>query len=183
MRAPRPQCRRPSQSIVCTHIDYDGAVSAAAIVRPRSSELCDGEHGCPAILSMHGTSIPVRDSADAFKHKPAGASDSTEFTFGADRFWLVAPTRHGAHNWEQGGRLTALAALDNLAASSRTHGIASLPAAIPIDAMRVLFVGHSMGGAVAAMLVRLLRDGSEDERIAGAEELVHGVGYGVPRAF
>ena len=140
------QCRRPSQSIVCTHIDYDGAVSAAAIVRPRSSELCDGKHGCPVILSMHGTSIPVRDSADAFKYKPAGVSDDTDFTFGAERFWLVAPTRHGAHNWEQGGRLSALAALDSLAASSRTHGTASLPAAVPIDARRVLFVGHSMGG-------------------------------------
>ena len=88
------QCRTPEQSIVCTHIDHDGAVSAAAVIRPLRATLCDPAHGCPAILTMHGTSRPVRDSADAYKFKPADAKPSDEFTFGVERFWVIAPT-HG----------------------------------------------------------------------------------------
>ena len=140
------QCRKPDQSIICTHIDHDGAVSAAAILRPLAAEACDPVHGCPAIVTLHGTSRPVRDSADAYKYKPRGASDSDPYIFGVDRFWVVAPTRHGAHNWEQGGRLAALAALDALAAVAQSHGLSRLPSAAKVDARRVLFSGHSMGG-------------------------------------
>ena len=140
------QCRSPSQSIICTHIDHDGAVSAAAILRPLAPESCDPTFGCPAIVTLHGTSRPVRDSADAYKHKPRGTSDDEPYTFGVDRFWVVAPTRHGAHNWEQGGRLTALTALDALSATAESYGIARLPSAARVDAHRVLFCGHSMGG-------------------------------------
>ena len=138
------QCRRPEQSVVCTFIDHDRAVSAVAVVRPLESERCHPRLGCPAVVSLHGTSIPVRDSADAYKMKPRGAPATDDYTFGVARFWLVAPTRHSAHNWEQGGRLSALRALDELARMSGPHGL--LPSPTRVDAMRVCFAGHSMGG-------------------------------------
>ena len=140
------QCRRPDQSIICTHLDHDGSVGTAALLRPRTPEGCDPTFGCPAIVTLHGTSRPVRDSADAYKYKPAGDPNAADFTFGAERYWVVAPTRHGAHNWEQGGHLAALAALDALAHTSRTEGVRRLPSHVRIDNERVLFCGHSMGG-------------------------------------
>ena len=77
-----------------TFIDHDGAVSAAAVLRPLRPALCDADHGCPVLATLHGTSIPVRDSADAYKRK-LQPSDP-EYTFGVDGYWLIAPTRHGA---------------------------------------------------------------------------------------
>ena len=139
------QCRTPEQSVVCTYVDHDGAVSAAAVIRPLRAERCDPTHGCPVLLTMHGTSIPVRDSADAYKHKPSGAADSDGYIFGVDRFWVIAPTRHGAHNWETGGRLTAMHAVDALAR------LPDLPTSATIDTQRVLYCGHSMGGHGAWM--------------------------------
>ena len=135
------QCRRPDQSVICTHLDHDGAVSAAAVLAPRDRDACCPTYGCPAILSLHGTSIPVRDSADAYKHKPADAPPTAGYTFGAERYWVVAPTRHGAHNWEGGGRMSAMSALDSLARMAR-DGL--LPSTAPIDSQRVLYTGHSM---------------------------------------
>ena len=47
------QCRGPDQSVVCTFSDYDAAVSACAVLRPRSAERCDATHGCAALLTLH----------------------------------------------------------------------------------------------------------------------------------
>lgn len=143
VRVANVQCRTPSQSIVCTHLDQDGAVAAAAVICPLHPELCDHSRGCPAILALHGTSRPVRDSADAFKFKPEGSADA-DFTFGVERFWIVAPTRHGAHNWEEGGRLSALRALANM--NEATAAAPGLAPFVPIDTERLLIAGHSMGG-------------------------------------
>ena len=135
------ECRTPQQSVVCTFRDVDGAVTPAGVIAPlRASETCDASAGCPVLLSLHGTSIKVRDAADAYKHKPSIAD--SDYTFGVEGFWLVAPSRHGAHNWEQIGRLSATRAVDALAAMPR--GALALPVAM--DATRVLFAGHSMGG-------------------------------------
>ena len=81
----RAECRTPEQSVVCTLIDHDGAVSAAAALRPLNSSGCNPSYGCGALLTHHGTGIPVRDSADAYKRKPAPADDG--FVFGVDRQW------------------------------------------------------------------------------------------------
>jgi len=35
--------------------------------------------------------------------------------FGVRGLWVVAPTRHGAHNWEEGGRISAVHAIEALA--------------------------------------------------------------------
>ena len=147
------ECRAPHQSVVYSYLDHDGAVSQVAVVRPLgepkygdhpdpdSKFLCAGSpsgHGCPVLLTLHGTSIPVRDSADAYKVSDGAGG----FRFGVEGFWLVAPTRHGAHNWEQQGKLTALAAVDWFAS------IANSERASPdfVDRDRLLVVGHSMGG-------------------------------------
>ena len=61
---------------------------------------------------------------------------------------VIAPTRHGAHNWEQGGRLSAARALDSIA-SLANDGV--LPAGAAVDTRRVLYAGHSMGGHGAWM--------------------------------
>jgi len=57
---------------------------------------------------------------------------------------VLAPDRFGAHNWQGWGQRSAFAALQALSASTAAGGI--LPAA---DSSRVLFTGHSMGGAGA----------------------------------
>ena len=152
-------CREPSQSVVCTFIDHDGAVSAAAVLRPLNAHRCDRRNGCPVLLSLHGTSRPVRDSADAYKFKPPTAAADADYTFGVERFWLVAPTRHGAHNWEEGGRLTAMhsiEALSRMASLGRLRALSSYEGyegyeggddgPVRLDSARVLYAGHSMGG-------------------------------------
>ena len=80
----------------------------------------------------------MRDSADAYKRKP---KEEDGFQFGVDGYWVVAPTRHGAHNWELGGRLSAAAAVAAVASLPREQ----LPSSVGVDAARVLYVGHSMG--------------------------------------
>ena len=136
----RAECRTPEQSVVCTFVDHDGAVSAAAALRPLNSSGCDPWYGCGVLLTHHGTGIPVRDSADAYKRKVAPSDEG--FVFGVDRLWVVAPTRHGAHNWEQGGQRTALAAVDAMAAMLPPL----MAPGVALDSHRLLFVGHSMGG-------------------------------------
>ena len=53
--------------------------------------------GCPVLVNMHGTGISASDSADGFKMMKEGDS---EYTFGLAGGWVLAPSRHGAHNWE-----------------------------------------------------------------------------------
>lgn len=65
------------------------------------------------------------------------------FMFGVEKVWLLAPTRHGAHNWEGPGEVTSMTALNNLArltnASQKWLGKSADPDV-------VIFAGHSMGG-------------------------------------
>ena len=56
----RAECRTREQSVVCTLIDHDGAVSAAAALRPLNSSGCNPSYGCGAVLTHHGTGIPHR---------------------------------------------------------------------------------------------------------------------------
>lgn len=41
--------------------------------------------------------------------------ENGKWVFGVEHLWLLAPTRHGAHNWEGPGELTAMTALRSLA--------------------------------------------------------------------
>ena len=56
--------------------------------------------------------------------------------------WTLAPTRHGAHNWEGPGELTAMTSLEKLAELTRGHDWINAKA----NSKAVVFAGHSMGG-------------------------------------
>ena len=92
------RCRKRGQSFLFTYPDFDGSVQHAAAVHPNPDAVhtCP-QDGCPVLLNAHGTGISASDSADSFKFMKKGDS---EYTFGAQHGWLLAPSRHGAHNWE-----------------------------------------------------------------------------------
>jgi dienelactone hydrolase len=156
------RCRRLHESFVFTFEDHDGTVSRAASIVPLKGSSAGGATGCashittgarnsscPVVLSLHGTGVDVQMQADSYKFKPPGSSDETPYTFGVQNAWVVAATRHGAHNWEYTGHLSAMTALETLPTLvRRTHP--GLPA---VDASRVLYTGHSMGGHGAWTLI------------------------------
>ena len=129
------RCRKMSQSFLFTFVDHDASLQVAAAIKPRST--C-AKHLCPVLLTLHGTGVDKQTQADSYKHMVNG-----EFVFGAEHAWVLAPTRfvfqsiltferehtnareylfvvlncnfrHGAHNWEGPGALTALTALEQL---------------------------------------------------------------------
>lgn len=137
------RCRSRGQSVVATFVDADGSVQNAAVVHPSPTAPCAQLHsgtgvngGCPVLLTLHGTSISASDSADAYKMMKPGAS---EYTFGIADGWLLAPSRHGAHNWEGVGRRHALAAVAWLGDVTKGAGDHA-------DVARLIVAGHSMGG-------------------------------------
>lgn len=139
------QCRRSTQSFVYTFQDVDGSTQHAAAVLPQTD--CGGRP-CPVLISLSGTSISARDSADSYKFKVRGAED---YTFGVQGAWLIAPTRHGAHNWEGPGLATARGALKaSLEVAQRLRAQAP-------DLDAILVAGHSMGGHGALLLAASLR--------------------------
>lgn len=119
-----------------------------------------GASGCPVMLSLHGTGVSAVRQADSYKYKKRlrpkekqmmtkKQEEEQPYIFGVEHAWLLAPTRHGAHNWEYTGALTALRAVEALDSC-----IKGLSAALPefdrhvplVDTSRILFSGHSMGG-------------------------------------
>ena len=82
--------------------------------------------------------VSAQNQADSYKYMKNG-----KFVFGVDKLWLLAPTRHGAHNWEGPGELTALSAVKELSLlTSKSLGYFSKCA----NSDLVVFAGHSMGG-------------------------------------
>lgn len=183
------RCRKLHQSALFTFRDHDGSVQSAAAVAPlplgalpppvirggpakkatkvsyadprANATYEDGT--VPVLLTLHGTGVTAQRQADSFKVKPAGAKD---YVFGVEGYWLLAPSRHGAHNHQGTGHWHALSAIDALhALVSRIRSAAgaiagSKPASCPNwrastaclpapNTRRVLFSGHSMGGAGA----------------------------------
>ena len=140
------RCRGADQSATMTFIDHDGSAAAASIVLPipapgRRRPTGNGTTSAPVLLTLHGTGVTGGGQADAYKQMPPG---SDAYEFGVAGAWVLAPDRFGAHNWQGWGLHSAFAALQALQAL--THSSAALPAA---DVSRVLFAGHSMGGAGA----------------------------------
>ena len=89
------------------------------------------------IITVDLLAVPPQNQADSYKRMENG-----KFVFGVEHLWLLAPSRHGAHNWEGPGELTAMTAL-------RSFGklIKDAPWIGPqADVDRVIFAGHSMGG-------------------------------------
>ncbi|KAK7493419.1 hypothetical protein BaRGS_00015319, partial [Batillaria attramentaria] len=128
------RCRKKRESFLFTFLDHDGSVQHGAAIEPIRS--CLGGV-CPVLLTLHGTTVPPQNQADSYKRMVDG-----DFKFGVKGMWVLAPTRHGAHNWEGPGALTAMASLEALADLTRQHQWISNKA----DSAHVLFEGHSMGG-------------------------------------
>lgn len=81
--------------------------------------------------------VPPQNQADSYKRMENG-----EWVFGVEGLWVVAPTRHGAHNWEGPGELTAMTALRSFAKLTKDAPWIGPQA----DEDHVVFAGHSMGG-------------------------------------
>ncbi|XP_078000966.1 uncharacterized protein LOC144453526 [Glandiceps talaboti] len=128
------RCRKFGESFIFTYIDHDGSVQQAAAIPP----IDDCPSGvCPVFLSLHGTGVQVQNQADSYKRMEHG-----KWIFGLETAWLLATTRHGAHNWEGPGALTSMTALERL--QELTHQTPWLPN--KASAHHVIFAGHSMGG-------------------------------------
>ncbi|XP_012559712.2 uncharacterized protein LOC100209092 isoform X1 [Hydra vulgaris] len=129
------RCREVNQSFLFTFIDHDGSVQHAAAIQPLSPCLLEK---CPVLLTLHGTGVTAQNQADSYKYMKNG-----KFLFGVDKLWLLAPTRHGAHNWEGPGELTALTSVKELSMLTLKYsGYFSKCA----DSDLIVFAGHSMGG-------------------------------------
>ena len=146
----KTRCRARGQSMIFHFQDADGSVQQAGVVHPPAGTTC-GTDGCPVLVNMHGTGISASDSADGFKRMKPG---DTEYTFGLESGWLLAPSRHGAHNWEGVGQKTVIAALDALgrvtAAGAKAGGTGANDLVANVGS--VLVAGHSMGGHGAWLL-------------------------------
>ena len=160
------------------YIDADGSVSsgAARLPLPVDDLPQPGRQGLPwpCVLALHGTGVSASDQADSFKLGNAQGG----YNFGVQGAWLVAPSRHGAHNWEGVGMNSALSALFHATLASREltansygeqqqqqsprsaggGGGTSPSPAPPIDPLRIVYAGHSMGGHGAVHLAVLRPD-------------------------
>lgn len=97
--------------------------------------------GFPVLLSYHGSGISPLSHADAHKMMPSNAKN---YIFGVQGFYLLAPSRFGAHNWEGVGELTGRAALQALVAATRSSALSGL---LPMaSSYHGIMSGHSMGG-------------------------------------
>ena len=138
------RCRSRGSSFQFTLIDVDGSVQHAAAIHPIMSDSKPSENiKVPVVIALHGTGVSALSSADSYKYKKK--KTSKDYTFGIEGFWVLAPTRHGAHNWEGIGKNTAMAAL-------RTLSMITKEIDPQADAENVIFAGHSMGGHGAWVL-------------------------------
>lgn len=138
------ECRAPTSSALMAFLDGDGSVQTAAVVRPPAS--CAKNTPFRVLVALHGTGVTARSSADSYKFKPRGARDDVDYTFGVPGAcaYLLALSRHGAHNWEGLSLRHAIKALDALTAWK--------DAGPP----QIVVAGHSMGGHGAGLLAAAL---------------------------
>lgn len=83
------------------------------------------------------SAVPPQSQADSYKRMEDG-----QWVFGLDNLWVLAPTRHGAHNWEGPGELTAMKALKALSLYTKQSPFIRMKA----DGSKMVVAGHSMGG-------------------------------------
>ena len=95
----------------------------------------------PVLLSLHGTGTSAISQADAYKVKRSSGKDGKEFEFGINGLWVIAPSRHGAHNWEAVGEVSARASVSALKTIMSKY--TDLPQVI--DEVGGVIAGHSMG--------------------------------------
>lgn len=166
------ECRRSDQSFHFSFLSHDSSVATAAVVLPKDyhsqntlhkvKEVCViGESGqqCeerdeasyPALLTLHGSGISPLQHADAYKMKPPSFKEKDDYLFGVDGFYIVAPSRFGAHNWEGVGDLTARSSLTALQAAISRIAERLLPS-LSLEKNQGIVMGHSMGGHGAWVL-------------------------------
>eukprot|EP01033_Poteriospumella_lacustris_P012179 gene12179-8712_t len=102
--------------------------------------LIDRYSGYPALLTYHGSGIAAQNHADAHKLMP---SNMKEYLFGVRGYYVIAPSRFGAHNWEGVGEYTGREALFAIAHRINTHFVGVLPR---LTTYHGIIAGHSMGG-------------------------------------
>ena len=171
------RCRTRDESFSFTFLDHDGSVNAAAAIQPILHEHDPPLSTLPVVLTLHGTGVAPTAMADSYKHVPLSHKEQKDhFVFGLEGFWVLAPDREGAHNWETTGFRSALAsvhALSNLLqvlvvvqqesqgtlrAEEKTkrngqeQGLDFPP--LP-DPWRLVYAGHSMGGHGALVAATL----------------------------
>jgi hypothetical protein len=95
----------------------------------------------PVLLSLHGTGTSAISQADAYKVKKSSGKDGKEFEFGINGLWVVTPSRHGAHNWEAVGEVSARASVSALKTIMSKY--TDLPQIV--DEVGGIIAGHSMG--------------------------------------
>ncbi|XP_078593733.1 uncharacterized protein LOC144871759 [Branchiostoma floridae x Branchiostoma japonicum] len=128
------RCRTYGQSFVFTFLDHDGSVQHAAAIPPLQDCVT---RRCPVLLTHHGTGVSAQNQADSYKRM-----EGRDWKFGIETAWTLAPTRHGAHNWEGPGALTSMTALQRL--QELVEPVSWIQN--KVDTQRVIFAGHSMGG-------------------------------------
>ena len=138
------------ETFLASVMTRDGAVVNAAVKVP----IGGADTVVPTVISLHGTGVSAANQADSYKRAATKTEmsqqrNSGEYVFGIENAWLITPDRHGAHNWETLGYLTALDCLFYVAWASATTPSLDAPRA---DSMRVLYAGHSMGGHGALFL-------------------------------
>ena len=103
----------------------------------------------PVLLSLHGSGIAPLDQANSYKFKPkSNTSDFKDYIYGVEGFWVIAPTRFGAHNWEGIGELSARRSIFEVQ-RILSHFPLLLPEIWPHDG---IIAGHSMGAHGALLL-------------------------------
>ena len=128
------RCRSAAQSHLMTYLSHDGTVASAALLRPHTFEKCSLlSSGCPVVLALSGVGVAPTNMADSFKYK---TKKSKNYIFGLRRYWIIAPERDGAHNYEGTGHLTAMSSLQALQELYPQH----------VDITKLMYTGHSRGG-------------------------------------
>ena len=96
---PLPITRRTSGTKLSTQDDLFVKSDSVCLSAKAGSGQCDSDlaGSYPYILSLHGTGLSAMNQADAYKEMPTG---SKNYIFGVPGFFVIAPGRRGAHNWE-----------------------------------------------------------------------------------
>jgi hypothetical protein len=119
-------------------VDHCASTDIACIDNPEYKEYFESM-GYPVLLTLHGSGIAPLNHADAHKMMPNGMK---EYVFGIEGYYVIAPSRFGAHNWEGVGDLTARVAVKALKSFvDQSKGL------FPnVMAENGIMAGHSMGG-------------------------------------
>ena len=142
----RLRCRKSDQSQLMTFMSHDGTVASAAFLRPRDYNSCR-QTGCPVVLALSGVGVTPSNMADAFKYKTS--EKETDYIFGLQHAFILAPERDGAHNFEGTGHKTAISSLLALGRLFPTG---------EVDVYNVVYAGHSRGGHGALLFATHLPD-------------------------